>query len=362
MKKAFKQVGSRIVKCKNPTEIMEIPTKRKLTEIDANVFMGNKILERISIPGNIRILNVSAFEGCKILKTVSFAPAAMVILKSNVFKKCKHLSAVENMNVIISMDKQAFKDCAELEEVEINPYLIEFGKGCFEGCKKISHVTLPLLHTVVPERAFYDCEHLMAVNMGPAVEVVDKKAFFGCTALTDIEFSNTLDNISKSAFESCYSLERVVIEKGIKKISSDAFKECRSLSVVKCGALAENVKQKSVICANAFAGCYELRTLELSGNRWKISASAFKDCHLSPESRLVVVVDTEEVAKNIERQLSSLMKKDLLRVVVAGMDLNEEPKVITNADNANDDANSTNDHPDEIDSSDEIAVSDDTNK
>ena len=313
MKKIFKMRKNSIAGCKKSLEEMEIPAKHKLTHISERAFAGNEIVKGINIPGNIRIIGYSAFEGAKALQRVSFALAGMVIIKDRCFKKCKKLTEIENMSIIISYGDEAFKGCESLKNCDINPYLVEFGKGCFEGCKKITEVTLPFLHSVVPARAFYECEGLNTVNFCQALEVIGEKAFYGCISLGELTFTENLKKIAASAFEDCYNISKISFGGNVKKIDKNAFKNCRSLNTVEFTSIDGN--KKVTIKSGTFNGCSELKKIVIPNGKWSISAGAFRNCRLSAESPLNIYCEDETTAKMISAKLSALVKKGHVNVV-----------------------------------------------
>lgn len=318
MRKIYKERYGLIVKCKRPDKEMELPCRLKLIGVGEGAFCVKRrqIIEKVSIPGNIRTIQKKAFSDCSGLKTVVFPPAGQVIVEERAFENCFAMESLQNMNSVISIGESAFKNCYSLKEAAINPYLIEFGAECFSGCHQLKQVQIPILHRIIPEKAFYDCQRLTSLEMGPAVEIVREKAFAGCMALESLAFSSPLRVIEKKAFSGCYNLKNVQIGQDLKKIGKGAFSGCRALSEVVIGEENSNEKLRKIkIQARAFEGCFELKSLQLMPAKWKISANAFQNCRLDENHPLTIVVHNEKSAQTLRRALKKLIQKNRLLVI-----------------------------------------------
>ncbi len=68
-------------------------TVYRITEIGANAFKNNKVIQRVVVPGSIRKIGNSCFEGCRSLKSITIGTGTTTIGKK-AFKKCSALKKV----------------------------------------------------------------------------------------------------------------------------------------------------------------------------------------------------------------------------------------------------------------------------
>ena len=141
----------------------------------------------------------------------------------------------------------------------------------------------------VGERAFKDCVNLETINDDNVITCIDNYAFAG-TNLTDVNFEKVTE-IGTCAFMECESLSNVSIPT-VKSIGNSAFKDCTALKT----AIIDNTQlntntptpyemgdndptdiKTKIIGANAFAGCVNLKNINLD-NCSEIQSYAFSGC------------------------------------------------------------------------------------
>lgn len=58
-------------------------TVYRITEIGANAFKNNKVIQRVVVPGSIRKIGNSCFEGCRSLKSITIGTGTTTIGKKH---------------------------------------------------------------------------------------------------------------------------------------------------------------------------------------------------------------------------------------------------------------------------------------
>ena len=108
------------------------------------------------------------------------------------------------------------------------------------------------------------------------ISKIGEKSFLNDSTLQRIILPDTLTFIEQSAFEKSSELQIVENDsdksKRYPRIQYRAFKDCSKLHTV-----ILNHRRKIVLEAEAFSGCYNLRTVQITGE-CDISNSAFDGC------------------------------------------------------------------------------------
>lgn len=107
-----------ITKTLNPTtKIVHIPENidgHPVSMIGEDVFMDNRFIEEVYLPGTIITIGAYAFAGCTNLKIVQrIYTDNPITINENAFEDCVHLQKVY-LNNIFSIQPMAFYNCKEL--------------------------------------------------------------------------------------------------------------------------------------------------------------------------------------------------------------------------------------------------------
>ena len=135
-----------------------------------NTFKDQKNLVSITIPGSIKQIPWTCFEGCENLREVKLFEG----LESIVF--------------------QAFKDCG-IEQVTLPSSMIEgLPSQAFMNCTNLKSVKIPDNKKIkfIGSRFVYNCENLTEINIPEGVERIHDEAFTYCTALTSLKIPDSV--------------------------------------------------------------------------------------------------------------------------------------------------------------------------
>ena len=279
-----------------PGEIFYDGKKYTVTSL-GNVFFGNKIVEKVTIPKTVTNLN-STFEGCSALSEVvntnqlksvygafshctslksidlssceilgshSFINCTQlegVVLKackeiescafSNGFS-CRKLKSVGDISHCESIGEYAFQECSSLTSVDLSSCKT-IGKNSFEGCSALESVGSTKLFTNIPESAFSGCTNLQNIDLWNCTSI-GSFAFYGCSKLNHLNL-NKCTYISKNAFNGS-GLEEIDLS-AVKMIEENAFSDCQSLAKV------TGLEQIKTLPSKMFWLCCKLSSIDLS--------------------------------------------------------------------------------------------------
>ena len=174
-----------------PGDIKTVTLGNKVTALPNNAFTGRG-LESVNLPGSLESLDLSVFEGCIWLKSMSFdygdTPLPIAgSLPQNVEKLCidRELSSesfnaanvreVEFGNIVTVIPANLFKGCANLSSLTLGSSILTIGEGAFQNCG-LTGVTLSPKVTSVGANAF-NGNPLASVTIGANVAEIGANAF-----------------------------------------------------------------------------------------------------------------------------------------------------------------------------------------
>ena len=134
------------------TTIKSVKLPATLTEIANAAFRETPITE-IVIPASVKIVQGSAFYGCKNLAKVVFEGDAMQELHG-CFQKCTALRSIKLPSSVGLMSYDMFEGCTALAEVVLPTNLKEVYQTMFKGCKALKTINIPSSVTKIGAQAF----------------------------------------------------------------------------------------------------------------------------------------------------------------------------------------------------------------
>lgn len=257
--------------------------------IEPQAFLGNSIVESISVPDQVREIGRDAFKNCYSLAKLTL-PETLDYCGDNTFAGCESLAelhlpeGIEDLGNRIagclSLKKVYFpnslkeltggiQECDALEEVVIsedNPYLEADSMGCYsKGKEKLFYVfhASDLEEFIAPESlkeigdgVFNSAYALKSVEL-KNVERIGKSAFEGCGDLQNVNFGSRIKNIGQSAFGNCTGLTGITLPGGMELIETNAFYGCTALNKVEFQGTVQKIE------GNAFGYCTSLESFDV---------------------------------------------------------------------------------------------------
>jgi len=264
-------------------------------ELDWAVFSGCKRLEEVVLPESVKKIGNQLFLNCQKLKSVSL-PQNLKSLPDECFKGCSHLEITLNPE-ITKLGDRTFEDCHSLSTFPEN--VISFGNNCFKNCRSLTCVVLNSRIEKLPDGMFDGCIYLNEIDykkdqpleigkkcfrncksldhIPRFVSKFNERAFENCTSLTSIDIID--HTIPTACFRGCIHLREILNQDQIYSLSEFAFSGCESLEEM-------DIINASVIPAEAFSHCKNLKTVRLNMGVHKIGSRAFFNCSLLSDIHL----------------------------------------------------------------------------
>lgn len=198
-------------------EKAEVTLPFGICEIGRGVFSGNAKLERIVIPGSVKMIADSAFRNCKKLSVVDFR--------------------VREMPNLSEIAPNAFANCERLNYIWFPHTLKKIGNHAFVNCSSLTEITIPGGVKCPEESAFEGCSRLRSVILKDGVRGLGKSAFAGCEHLETVKLPDTLKKIGAYAFSECKELRSIQLPDALEEIDDWAFAFCKELAVKKPAGL-----------------------------------------------------------------------------------------------------------------------------
>lgn len=220
---------------KGESKDVKIPSKlrgKSVTQIDTSAFEESDITS-IEVGDKITYIGMSAFRGCKSLKTVKLGSS------------------------ILNIDEGCFNECTALEEITLPKSLEKLGGSVFAGCTSLKKVEIEDGgNFVIKDGVLLSADMktlyfaLPYANLGnytcpSEVESINSLAFYNCPTLTGFTFSNKVKSIQQGMFVLCTGLKELNIPESVTQIGSVII----TGSGVKTVTIPDTVK---VIDKNAF--------------------------------------------------------------------------------------------------------------
>ena len=302
------------------TGITSVIIHNKMTEIGKNAFTGCTALKSVVFEGGRNVdlvidesafindaaitsvrfeasadntadrgavtIGVSAFEGCKNINDLYFAPTANIEeISAYAFKDCERISALSIPATTSKVGDRAFSGCRAIRTVTLaeGGVAIAFGDFVFSGCAQLTSISLPATVTEFDGSVFEGCKNITTIEVhedNPALVaeggILYNKAkteimyFPRARALDFSALPSTLTKIGASAFQANENITSLRIPAGITEIGANAFDGCIYLSEV----IFETTEAMS-IGDYAFSNCPELTSITLPVKLTEIGDYAF---------------------------------------------------------------------------------------
>ena len=136
--------------------------------------------------------------------------------------------------------------------------------------------------TSIGENAFFDCTNLTSIEIPNSVTSIGNQAFNYCNGLTSITIPNNVTSMGNYPFAYCSGLTNIVVEDG--NPSYDSRENCNAIIETLYYSLVAGCRNTIIpnsikdIQTDAFAGCYDLTSIEIPNSVTSIGPGAFNDC------------------------------------------------------------------------------------
>ena len=156
-----------------------------ITSLEAGLFKNYTLVERVTLPSTLGVIDEQTFADCRKVGEVSFTGTpTLQAISSKAFYDCKGLASFAIPASVTAIGDEAFSGCAGLTKLTAakSSALASVGASAFEGCSALKTVSI-------------GSAKLSSIGAG---------AFKGCTALKSIAFpsAKAFSEMGADAFES----------------------------------------------------------------------------------------------------------------------------------------------------------------
>lgn len=255
-------------------------------------------LKEFTVPASVTVIEdgeayndkaPGAFAYCTELDTVRFEyGSACTVIGNCTFEGCSSLVDVSIPTSVATLGSYAFAGCESLESITLPETAVNLGSYLFANCYNLSDVDLRTKATALPSSMFDNCEKLTSIVIPAFVSSIDEDTFEG-TGLASFRvdpastYFKAIDGVLYTADGSAIvafppampALTEFTVPNSVTMISSGLFKNMTTLTAV---YFEEGRQVELVIGDEAFAGCYNLKTIELPEGTTSIGEEAFDSC------------------------------------------------------------------------------------
>ncbi len=239
--------------------------KYSVVNLEKEVFAGNKILTKVTLPKTLQSIKDGAFRGATGLKSI-IIPASVTRIGAEAFSGCTALNRVTIAGQNVEIGEDAFDKVPDKAIFKITT-------KDKEANRKIALSLLAGTETVTDSRKY---TYKLAVDEEAELLLVgiDNKEAKTVTVPNTVKFRGNaipVTAIGDKAFMNNTVIKSVTVGKNVKSVENQAFEGCTSLGKV-------TVKNTGYIMDRAFAGCTSLKTLKLAASTEYFGTGAFEDC------------------------------------------------------------------------------------
>lgn len=178
------------------------------------------------------------------------------------FENCGVLESVSLPNGVSIIDSYAFRECALLKAIDLHEGITEIGDNTFSNCTSLTEVTFPSTLTRVGiYGAFSGCTNLTKVVFAEGTVKVADNACKSAPAITEVVIPDTVRTIGNNAFEKCVNLKTIDLNK-VETLGAYSFSECTGLSAI---TLPETLKYTTG-SSSPFNGCSNITSIIFEGS------------------------------------------------------------------------------------------------
>ena len=182
-----------------------------VTEMRGDIFWG-KPIKSIKLPSTLTEISNAALRETDISEIV--IPASVKIIQGSAFYGCKNLKKVVFESDKIDELHGCFQNCTSLQSIKLPRYVGLTSYEMFSGCTNLTSVTLPENLTEIKDGTFENCTKLTTINIPASVTKVGSHVFSD-SGVVSLDLSHVL-KIGEFTFDNCKSLKNLKLNSKLK--------------------------------------------------------------------------------------------------------------------------------------------------
>lgn len=288
------------------TSCNQLEGRGGLEDLGTRAFAHCTSLESVVLPGNLKYMGISIFEGCSNLGSIYCMREEPLMLNGDPFSLDDTLitiyvpssleaGRVENLYrnamgwkdydiselpyTFIDTDGYTYFKTSQTEvavtgnahdasDVVIRKSIVGYDNDSYNVAAIADNAFKgTAIHTLntqsalklkkIGAGAFEGCTHLTSALLTEGISFMGERAFAGCTALTAIQVPSTLRTVPVRAFYGCTGLTSVNLVMGVSRLCERAFAHCTSLTSIFLP------RSMTMVELDAFKGTTALRQIDV---------------------------------------------------------------------------------------------------
>jgi hypothetical protein len=208
------------------TKSTDVVIGTSTTIIKDYAFSNFKGLRSISIPNNVTIIGISAFQDCSKLSNITILSNSITSVGTNAFNGLASIVTIygnvpsnmfngvtKSTDIIIRentiINDNAFINFSGLKTVTIHNTVINIGTSAFKNCANLKSINIPNNITTMRDSMFENCTNLNSVNIPESVTSIGINAFKSCSTIALLTIPKNIVSIGNSAFVNCNKLKNI---------------------------------------------------------------------------------------------------------------------------------------------------------
>ena len=227
-----------------------------------DAFKGCSNLAAVNFGNSLKVIGISAFDGCSTLSGTITLPESVITVGANAFENCGIETADLSKTGISVLSNGVFKDCSDLKKVILPASVTKIENYSFNNCASLSEINASAV-TSIGYDAFRGCTALCDKAQFENVEYIASGAFDGTAIYTSA--NGAAVTVGKAFYKTEESVVSLAVDEGVKQISPYAFYNTKEFSTLALPTSLEKINENAFACAesgNIFvfasaAGVYE---------------------------------------------------------------------------------------------------------
>ena len=312
-----------------------------ITVIGERAFEGCKLLDTVTISDAVSTISKEAFKSCSALQTLNLGgkDGAALTICEGAFYSCSGLMELTLPERLVKMEVNAFGDTSNLLKVTVNAAglvpdgapegtdpSVDFATNAFGTTKTTPsfYVTNVVIGKDVPvfdipgvfgqkiENVTVDSENKNYSSVDGVLfdKAITKVVYYPTSRVGEYVLPNTVTELGDRVFQAKTGLTGITIGSNVRYIGINAFYGCSALKFVKFVATPDGETAVPLeIDEAAFKSCSALQSIELPVRLVSIGKQAFMSC--SKITEVVIPEGVTKIGESAFASCSSLSKVSL---------------------------------------------------
>ena len=216
----------------NCTSLASISLPNGITSIPRQCFTYCGSLQSITIPGSVDEISYYAFYRCTNLQSVTIQNGVKSILYC-AFADCYSLETVSIPASVTTIEESVFSSCQAMIAYNVNSgnthycsqdgvlYTADMSTLLAYPNMRGTYYQIPAGVDTIGDSAFQDCNNLQYITLNNDLKTIADFAFWGCNQLTDFFIPASVDSVGVCSLAYCTSLRNIEVDQNNQNYKTD---------------------------------------------------------------------------------------------------------------------------------------------